>query len=343
MSEETIIEEVEAPEAVEVENHVEESTPEHPPAIAKGLDFWSSDWRSVVPDDGQWRELAMFRHCAGMTAAEARGDDLDGFEVYRSIRFDEAFGLRVESDGTAAPKRGGVILEADWSRPTIAKIAGGLTRIDRVDRCQYRVLAAGEDFVEWQEKRTTEAGASYRVRRWEREGLRVVDNVGAPLVRRGRPDVAWAEKGVVLWARDPSRPGRGLVEVDIEDEIENRVDARILKRSDEQRYTLGVVYYALRKDAHGDQMTPEQLEKSAWGYTIKSRRVGMMHANGTDGSGEVVESYIYRGPDWTVGEQVVKAGDWLMGVVWSKTTWSAIKAGKLTGYSLQGMASRVPD
>src|SRR5207249_1285633 len=35
-------------------------------------------------------------------------------------------------------------------------------------------------------------------------------------------------------------------------------------------------------------------------------------------------------------EQVIKSGDWLMGVVWSEAVWPRIKDGTYRGYSLQG-------
>ena len=65
--------------------------------------------------------------------------------------------------------------------------------------------------------------------------------------------------------------------------------------------------------------------------------------SGTQGRGDVVESYIYRCPDLVIGDQIVKAGSWLMGCIWDEPTWAAIQGGKYTGLSLQGFAARVPD
>jgi hypothetical protein len=56
----------------------------------------------------------------------------------------------------------------------------------------------------------------------------------------------------------------------------------------------------------------------------------------------VVESYIYRGPDWQVGEQTVRAGDWLVGAIWNPDVWAMIKSGELTGFSFQGRGKRRP-
>jgi hypothetical protein len=111
------------------------------------------------------------------------------------------------------------------------------------------------------------------------------------------------------------------------------------------RYTLGVVYAAKELDAHKDLMAPEDLEAAAWRYAQSGMRVGVQHRQGTTGAGEVVESYIYRGPRWIVRdiageEQQVEHGDWLLAVLWDEPTWAAIQRGEITGYSLQGWAAR---
>lgn len=125
----------------------------------------------------------------------------------------------------------------------------------------------------------------------------------------------------------------------------------LITKSEDQRYTLGVCYPASRKgqvkaDFHGDIMTEPELEKSAWGFMSKGAdRIGLMHRPGTAGAGRVVESYIYRGPEWKMkdasgNDQVVSPGDWMLGVVWTPDAWQAIKNGQLTGYSLQGAARK---
>jgi len=127
------------------------------------------------------------------------------------------------------------------------------------------------------------------------------------------------------------------------------------KSSDEQRYTLTVAYpankpdVAIAQDGFRDFASSEAVEKAAWTYLRKSPSVGLYHADGTDGSGEVCESYIYRGPDWSVAaadgsQQVIKAGDWLLGIIWDEQTWPLIKSGKIGGVSPQGRAKRrMPD
>lgn len=115
-----------------------------------------------------------------------------------------------------------------------------------------------------------------------------------------------------------------------------------------QRYVLGLAYQAgpdprIRKGADGgrDYFTPEQLEKAAWAYGAGERRVGLFHGpDDTVGHFTVTESYIYRGPNWQLGDVVVKSGDWLVGAVLDEPAWRLYKAGHITGWSPQGRARR---
>ena len=129
----------------------------------------------------------------------------------------------------------------------------------------------------------------------------------------------------------------------------------VVKSQEEQRYTLTVAYPAnkpdvgVAQDGFRDFASAAAVEKAAWNYLRKSPHIGLWHTEGTSGSGEVCESYIYRGPDWTVkaaddSEQVIKSGDWLMGIIWSEDSWPLVKQGLIGGVSPQGRAKRrVPD
>lgn len=125
----------------------------------------------------------------------------------------------------------------------------------------------------------------------------------------------------------------------------------VAKETEPQRYVLGVAYQAgpdprITKGADGgrDYFTPEELEKAAHRFLSSGPRVGLFHLDGTDqdgGAAQVVESYIYRGPDWDLGDGiVVKAGDWLVGAILDERAWDLHKAGKLNGWSPQGVARR---
>lgn len=117
-----------------------------------------------------------------------------------------------------------------------------------------------------------------------------------------------------------------------------------------QRYVLGIAYQAgpdprIAKGADGgrDYFTEAELEKAAWSFLRNGPRVGLFHLDGTDdgGAAQVVESYIYRGPDWDLGDGIVaKSGDWLVGAILSPKAWQAVQDGRIAGLSPQGTAKR---
>lgn len=128
---------------------------------------------------------------------------------------------------------------------------------------------------------------------------------------------------------------------------------RVVKSADERRYTLGVAYPAMKADAgkaadgHRDYVAPEVLEKTAWEWMTKHRDINLFHRDGTSGHGTVVESYIYRGPDWEIpspvdgAPYVVKAGDWMLAATWDDYGWTLVKAGLINGWSPEGGARRI--
>ena len=131
----------------------------------------------------------------------------------------------------------------------------------------------------------------------------------------------------------------------------NAARFNVVKAAEEQRFTLGVAYPALKADValaadgHIDFVSAEVLEKAAWSWMAKNRNVGLSHRDGTEGHGTVVESYIWRADPWVVksadgSEQTVMPGDWCIGVQWGEDTWQMIKSGLVRGFSPQGAARR---
>lgn len=118
----------------------------------------------------------------------------------------------------------------------------------------------------------------------------------------------------------------------------------------EQRYVLGIAYQAgpdprIMKGADGgrDYFTEAELEKAAWSFLAEGGgQVGLFHADGTTGAARVVESYIWRGGDWDLGDGVVvRKGDWLVGAILDEPAWQLYKSGRITGWSPQGSARRI--
>jgi hypothetical protein len=129
------------------------------------------------------------------------------------------------------------------------------------------------------------------------------------------------------------------------------VAGKLVKAQPERRYTLMVAYpankcdVAVAKDGYQDFADEDAVEEAAWNYMLKSRNIGLWHQDGTDGAGDVVESYVYRGPDWPIeagdgSTHVIKAGDWLMGIRWGEAAWEDVLAGRINGVSMQGLAER---
>lgn len=126
---------------------------------------------------------------------------------------------------------------------------------------------------------------------------------------------------------------------------------RVVKAT-ERQYTLGLAYPAMKADvaraADGrrDFVSPEVLENTAWTWLTKYRDVNLFHKDQTSGHFTPTESYIWRGPDWTVPSPVdgkpyaIKAGDWLLGGLWDDTGWAFVKAGLVNGWSPEGTARR---
>jgi hypothetical protein len=137
-------------------------------------------------------------------------------------------------------------------------------------------------------------------------------------------------------------------------------DCAVLKASgDEDRFLLVLAYPANRADVskaidgHRDFAPPRVVEKAAWRFLLKGAKVGRFHADARGGTGDpgygttgtVVETSVYRGPDWTLtaadgSEQVIKAGDWLVGMILTPEAWDLYKAGQIRGASPQGTARR---
>lgn len=119
--------------------------------------------------------------------------------------------------------------------------------------------------------------------------------------------------------------------------------------ADESRFVLGIAYQAgrdprIRKGMDGarDFISADELEKACWSFLPGGAQVGIEHVGGTTGHATVVESYIYRGPDWDAGDGViVKAGDWVIGAILDDTAWDLYKRGKVTGWSPQGQGRRI--
>lgn len=149
----------------------------------------------------------------------------------------------------------------------------------------------------------------------------------------------------------PEATFRLKVSIEPDEQTPTAADCAVIKADDAKRYLLTVAYPAMKADVsvaadgHRDFAPPDVIEMAAWNFMRKGARLGLWHQDGHDDAATTVESYIYRGPDWTVtaadgSEQLIKSGDWLLGVICSPETWSLYQRGEVGGVSPQGGARR---
>lgn len=129
----------------------------------------------------------------------------------------------------------------------------------------------------------------------------------------------------------------------------------IEKSTDEElRYTMGPLYVPERKDAHGEGVEAETLQKAVWDFVKESsgsgRRINLQHLDYGDVQvGEWVEVMAWpyeheislTKADGESRKVTMPAGTVYMGVRWDDDAWPLVKAGKLGGYSIGGKAVHV--
>lgn len=206
----------------------------------------------------------------------------------------------------------------------------------------------------WTVRKVAEINVDADVRNadWTKQSWDLPEDGGSAALDRWQKDSGISREAfesLPVWTLTRGKDRRGVPPVAEGDE-EPEPDADVAKALERyavvkaeaaQRYTLGVAYPAAEVDGHGDYTSRDDLERAAWTFLARARRAGVMHEDGTDDAGTVVESYIYRGPLWKAAGQTIRDGDWLVGVVWDGPTWQRIQAGELTGFSIQGMAQGV--
>ncbi|GLY12222.1 XkdF-like putative serine protease domain-containing protein [Pseudobacillus badius] len=126
---------------------------------------------------------------------------------------------------------------------------------------------------------------------------------------------------------------------DKQPDFQKEVKLFINKEEEEQQLVYGLVYEPDVEDSHGDFMTAEEIEKAAHGFMKDARNIDKQH-DFNAGVGEVVESYIAPA-DFTIGEQTITKGSWVLVTKASDEIWEEIKKGAITGYSMAGTAETI--
>lgn len=100
-------------------------------------------------------------------------------------------------------------------------------------------------------------------------------------------------------------------------------------------------------DRQGDWITPDDIEKAAYEYVLKSRKGGHQHKRDGDQpfhASDMIESFV------VTPEKIEKMGlpkdtpvGWWVGYkVHDDEAWTKVKKGEITGFSIHGRGKRVP-
>lgn len=176
---------------------------------------------------------------------------------------------------------------------------------------------------------------------------------GDPLHRHpGAKSIIWADlQAAAVDAHiDPDKAAANLV-AGVK-HMDKTLTGTVVKADDENRFLLLVAYSPNRMphrgaDRHIDVVSAPALEKACWRFMDNGHQAGLWHEAGHKHSARVVENYVYRGPDWVLKspagtEEVIKAGDWLVGFILDPPTWGMYKSGLIAGASPQGDCHRIP-
>ena len=108
---------------------------------------------------------------------------------------------------------------------------------------------------------------------------------------------------------------------------------------EEERYVLGVVLVPNEVDSQGDIYSEEEVRKAAHFFMEFSPVLGLMHERTLpEAKIKILESYLAP-VDFDMEGQHVTEGTWLLAArVLDDALWAAIKAGRLTGWSIEGTA-----
>lgn len=114
---------------------------------------------------------------------------------------------------------------------------------------------------------------------------------------------------------------------------------RIIKTDAENHYVTGIVYEPMTEDSHGNYMTEEEIVKACYWYSENGDKVDLQHSFEPLDGASVVENWVAKA-DFTVGDEEVKKGTWLMTVkVKNDDVWQGIEKGEITGLSMGGVGN----
>ena len=147
--------------------------------------------------------------------------------------------------------------------------------------------------------------------------------------------IAW-----LLWGGDP---GKDWVSSILADQEKSDISwvLPIAKVDEEERLVTGIVLEPNEVDAQNDTISEESIKAAAYKFVSrynKGTQLGFMHKAFGNLGISLVESWVAR-EGLVMNDSKVKKGSWLMTVhVTNEKLWARIKEGKVTGFSIGGVA-----
>ena len=112
---------------------------------------------------------------------------------------------------------------------------------------------------------------------------------------------------------------------------------KIIKADNEIHYITGIVYEPMVEDTDSNYMTAEEIQKAAYWFAKNGDKVDLQHDFEACSSCVVVENWVAKS-DFTLGEEEVKKGTWLISVeVTDNALWESVEKGDITGFSMGGV------
>ena len=132
-----------------------------------------------------------------------------------------------------------------------------------------------------------------------------------------------------------------IKKVDIKKLLEKEISIPIFKVSEDEQIVGGIVYEPMKEDAQKDFATAEDIKKACYYYMEKVRQFKIQHKGEFISEKiKILENYIAP-TDFKVNSEKVKKGSWILTIrVLDKDIWKDIKEGRITGFSMAGIASR---
>jgi len=122
---------------------------------------------------------------------------------------------------------------------------------------------------------------------------------------------------------------------------------RLLKADpgEDQQIVTGIVYAPGEVDSQGDFADAATIEKACYNFALTGGAPGVQHDPSTVGDGriKILENYIAPCDLTFPGGGTATCGSWIQTFkILDSALWADVKAGRLTGLSLAGIAQRTP-